>query len=312
MRPADAGLASFLDTTTAVPAIRHLLTVTPRVGSVVRWTDHERDLLVSAQTYLAGGEGTTHPLVVVGGLDYGHGTDRIDKLPLSLLCADQALFNGVRLPLFAAQRGFDKALVKIERVFFTGAGTWTTPMWWWEGPAGEAKVSSLQVDLDVESGLSFLATRLLPRQKFQAACVHMVYDAECALVRASFTQTGFTVAASPAPTTTTFSFATGTLSTDPGRVAEFYRLGMVKFTSGALSGLERGVRSYAWAANVGAVTLDKPLPSAPATGVTFEIFPGCPKTLAACANNTITVGPAFNNKVHFRGWPFVPRNEAAI
>ncbi len=307
MRSVGTSLGTFLGTHTACPPIRHLITVTPKTGSVVRWTDHEQDIFLSPNTFLHGGEGTTNPLPEVGGLEYGHGPDRIDKLTLLLLCADQALFNGVRLPLFASQKGFDGAVVKIERLYIPESGGLTSlgSMWWWEGPVGQVKPTSVQVELDVESGIASLNV-VLPRITFQPGCPHILFDAECTLVKATFTQSACPVAASPAPTTSVFA------SSGPGgtwavasQATDYFRLGVLTFTTGALSGVSRGIRLDSYAAGVHTFTADRPFAVAPAANDQFSVYPGCDKQQATCTNK-------FSNLVHFRGEPYVPRPETAV
>lgn len=85
MRSASTALAAWLDATTAADAPRHLVTVTLRNGSVYYWTDHETDLVVGANTFLAGGMGTTVPVVRVGKSNQLAGAD-IASLALTLEC----------------------------------------------------------------------------------------------------------------------------------------------------------------------------------------------------------------------------------
>src|SRR5512134_2024778 len=116
MKAASASLIAFLDSTT-VGILRHLITVTPRAGSVVRWTDHHESLSYGGNTYQAGGDGTTHPVVVVGGAEQIVGLDAA-TLTMTLLCGDgAALFNGTYLPRAALEGTLDGAWVKVERVF---------------------------------------------------------------------------------------------------------------------------------------------------------------------------------------------------
>jgi len=313
MRTVSAGPATYLDTTTAAPGWRHILTVTPRTGSVVRWTDYFQDLVVSGNTYRAGGEGTTYPKVEVGDREEVEGLE-VGKIQLTLQCGSVALFNGTRLTAFAAARGFDGATILVERLYPNPAGGWFDPMHLFSGRVGKAEPAGTRVDLDVESGIAFLVSTELPRRIFQAGCTHMLFDAECTLVKGTFTDTGSTVNASPAPTTTTFS------STLPGgyganRPSDFYRLGIVTFTSGANAGISRAVRTYTRSGAgpyVGAFVLDEALPFVPVAGDAFDMHPGCEKSIARCGNTSTANGPAYNNLVHFRAWPFVPRNEAAL
>ena len=84
----------------------------------------------------------------------------------------------------------------------------------------------------------------------------------------------------------------------------YFDLGTITFTSGVLSGLSRTVQSYIKGIP-GTATLLGGFPSAPATGDTFNIYPGCDKLQGTCTNK-------FNNLTNFRGYPYVPINETAV
>lgn len=303
MKTASASLISFLDSTTA-GMIRHLITVTPRSGSAVYWTDHTSTLTYDGKTWLCGGEGTTAPVVVVGGSETVIGLE-ITTLDMELHAGTTATFNGTFLPSAALAGTLDGAWVKVERVFGADALDLTMgTLHVFEGPVGNVRITDYGVKLEVESAVALLRVPM-PKIIFQPGCTNRVYDAQCALTRATFTvsstvESGATVSVVPTALTT----ATGTTNSQG-----HYALGVLTFTSGALTGVSRGVRSYALVAGVGTFTLDRPLAAAPALNDAFTVYPGCPKTLAACQNNTASAGPQFNNKVHFRGFPFVPQNE---
>lgn len=303
MKTASASLISFLDSTTA-GTIRHLITVTPRAGAVVYWTDHTATLTYDAKTWLCGGEGTTAPIVVVGGSETVAGLE-ITTLDMELHAGTTALFNGTALPSAALAGLLDGAWVKVERAFGEDDLDLTMgTLHVFEGPVGNVKVTDYGVQLEVESAVALLRVPM-PKVLFQPGCTNRVYDAQCALTRAAYVALG-TVAAGATTLVipSSLTAATGTTNTQG-----HYALGVLTFSTGPLTGTARGVRSYALVAGVGTFTLDRPLPSAPVTGNGFNVYPGCPKTLAACINNTAAAGPLFNNKTHFRGFPFVPQNE---
>ena len=78
-------------------------------------------------------------------------------------------------------------------------------------------------------------------------------------------------------------------------------MGALTFTSGANVGMTRTVKAY----GSGLFRFALQLPSPPAAGDTFTVYPGCPKTKEACASK-------FNNVIHFRGYPYVPPAETAL
>lgn len=313
MRPVGASLSTYLDTHTATPPIRHLVTLTPSGASAVRWTDHERDIQLvrpaypgdpegaGTYTFLHGGEGTTEPLVKVGRSKRGHGTEEIDKCALALLCANAPTYGVMPWQMFAASKGLDGAVVKVERLYIPDSGAMTSlgTAHWFEGLVGTVKVSSLEIEFDVETGIGFLAATQLPRRVFEAGCSWMLYDAACTVNKAANT---YACTANAGATTTVL--ATSTALAAPTQATGYFQLGVLTFTSGALNGYKRGVRIDSFAAGVHTFTVDRALPSAPAAGDAFSIYPGCDKQQATCTNK-------FSNLVHFGGVPYVPRGEVA-
>jgi hypothetical protein len=79
----------------------------------------------------------------------------------------------------------------------------------------------------------------------------------------------------------------------------YYAQGVMKFTSGVLTGLARQVQ----ASTVGAITLSSGFPQAPAIGDAFTIRRGCARTVAAC--NT------FSNLGNYGGFPYIPQPESS-
>jgi uncharacterized phage protein (TIGR02218 family) len=305
MRPAGAGLIAYLNATTATPPMAHLVTFTPKVGSAAYWTDWTSDLTVGGHTFKAGGQGTTFPIPRVTKRREVAGME-IGSVSLTLECGETAALNGTLLPVAAAQRVLDGATVLVERLYMPTPGDVSLgAMHLFQGYVGEVKAGGLSVEIEVESGVALLNVEI-PRITFQAGCPNTLYDGICGLTRGDFTVTG-TVSSGATTTTipTSRTEATGTINENG-----WYALGVIAFTSGACNGEKRTVRTYS---NTGGTfTLDRPLPAAPGNGDTFSVYPGCPKTIAACENNTAASGPQFNNRAHFRGFPFVPKNEVAM
>lgn len=304
MRSGSTALAAFLDNET-IATIRHLVTVTPRVGNPVHWTDHESDIPdpfgdVTVTYRAAGGLSGTHPIVDVGELDNPAGME-IGSLTLTLKCGEAASLNGVRLPVAAMNGALTGATVKILRYFRGNDGTWYEPMWWWEGMVGEVRPSSTVVEVDVESGIAALNV-MLPRLVFGSGCSNMLYDAQCGLVVGTYTS-ACTVAASPAPTAASFS-STSSLGA-PREVDGYFTLGVMHFTTGPLTGQSRAVLVHTFAAGAHAFTPVRSFSAAPGAGDAFTVYPGCDKTRETC-------DAKYANTARFRGFPFVPRNEAAL
>jgi uncharacterized phage protein (TIGR02218 family) len=134
---------------------------------------------------------------------------------------------------------------------------------------------------------------LLPKFVLQPACGNTLFDANCGLVRATYTTAGTVSASSSAAITT----ATAGLTAKP---PNYYQLGVLTFTSGALSGTRLAISS----SSGGALTLALPLSPLPANGDAFGIVPGCDRKRATCATKF-----AASNLPQFRGFPHIPAAE---
>ncbi|SRR5579871_818750 len=151
------------------------------------------------------------------------------------------------------------------------------------------KVGRMAALLTIEAYTAIL-NQQMPRNLFQAGCVHTLYDAGCTLAKATFRVSG-SVATAPSGN----SITSGLTQADG-----YFALGVLTFTSGANNGLSYAVQAYAHAS--GTVTTVKPFQSAPAPGDTFTILPGCDKQQATCSAK-------FSNTAHYRGYRFVPTPE---
>lgn len=298
MKTAGASLIAFLD---AAPGatIRHLVTLTTRGGTVARWTDHHSDITYSGNTYRRGGEGTTYPIPLVGASELRAGLD-ITKCDLTLACGTTAALSGTFLPTAALAGTLDGAWIKIERLFGSGdIDTTLGVLHHFEGVVGEVTPGDHSVSLEVESGQALLR-KPIPHTTYQPGCTARLYDSQCALVANDFTVGGTVLSGC-----TTTSIVTGR-SEVTGTTNSLGRFALGVMT---IAGESRGVRSYTGTGTVGTFVLDQALSAAPAAGTAYSVYPGCPKTLAACSNNTAAAGPQFNNATHFRGFPFVPKYE---
>jgi uncharacterized phage protein (TIGR02218 family) len=91
--------------------------------------------------------------------------------------------------------------------------------------------------------------------------------------------------------------------TEPRAVDGWFNEGVVTFTSGANDG--RSMEIKLWTQSVSAVHLHLPMPASIAIGDTLTLYPGCDKTVATCAGR-------FNNMPNFRGEPYVPGADAFL
>ena len=134
----------------------------------------------------------------------------------------------------------------------------------------------------------------LPNFRVTPQCGNTAYDANCTLVRATYTTAGTVSAAT----------ATTVRATTAGIVAKadgYYNLGVIAFTSGALNGLLFSVATFT---HTSPATFNMALPfgTQPQAGDTFNVYPGCDRTYATCDSR-------FSNLTHHRGFPHIPKPE---
>jgi hypothetical protein len=80
---------------------------------------------------------------------------------------------------------------------------------------------------------------------------------------------------------------------------DYWNVGMIEFTTGALDGIRRQITTSTAA---GIVNLIQPLPSVPVTGVHYDIERGCDKTVRSCLKK-------FNNWTNFGGFKMLPKEK---
>jgi len=288
MRSAPAAVIAYLAANN-VTARADLYTVTLVDGSTIyRWTNFDTDLVVSGQTYRS--YGAAGPLIKRGTYSQNNRL-AVDTLDLTL-SGRGFLIGGKTLGLLSAQGYFDGARIQVDHLIMPKPGDVSLgpiPSWF-EGRVAEVEPIGSGCRMRIKSELETLTTRL-PKFLIQPSCSNAVYDTNCALNKATYTDSGTATGG----TTTTLTTATGAIT---GKAANYYWLGVVKFTSGSvLNGLKRAVLS----SSGGTITFGLPLPIAPTTE-TFTIYPGCDMTRTMCISK-------FSNANHFRGYPHVPTPE---
>lgn len=299
MRNASSALITLLNTATELQ-IADLLTIIPQSGSSLYLTAAGVDVTAVSQvdgashTFKAGGldaAGIIRPTFQAGSTKIVIGTE-FDQLDLTLMCDVVSTISGISWTQQARRGYFDGARICLERAFTATWGDWSAgTLIRFYGRVGSVKPSRNTIVMPVVSDLALLH-RGMPRNVYQPGCLHNLFDAGCTLSKATFTATGTIAAGSTA----------SAFNTNLSQPDGYYAQGTITFTSGVNSGLWRAVKSFA---NAGGVVVPTgAFPSAPATGDTFTIVPGCDKSQATCTNK-------FANLAHFRGFPFIPPPEAA-
>ena len=259
-------------------------TITLATGSMFRYTDFDVDLVFGGNTFSASGpafkRGKTR---IVIGLE-------VDTLDVEIYPRSTDLLNGIPMLAAAVNGGFDGASLELERAYIYPGTTVVGTIDMFVGQFADLEVSRGGIKLRVNSDVADLNVNL-PRNVYQAACCHTLYDADCAVNRSTYGVSG--TAATCPDASTIYNFM--------GQPPSYFDRGYLQFTSGALAGIKRTVKSY-WP---GTITIFYPLPSIPAYGDAFTIYPGCDKNLSTCQAR-------FNNAARFKGFPFIPAPETVI
>jgi len=161
------------------------------------------------------------------------------------------------------------------------------------GRVAQANVGRSLCTFTISSHLELL-NQNMPRNLYQGGCANTLYDGACTLNQANFATNGTVISGSTATSILAML----------SQATNYFTQGMLTFTSGVNNGVSRAVQNYTQG-SPSTITLCPPLGAAPSAGDTFTVYAGCDKQVATC-------GSKFNNLSHFRGFPFVPVNEAAL
>lgn len=263
-----------------------LYTVTLASGEAFHWADFDQDVVhpVNGYTYVATGpvlsRGKTRSVIGVN----------VDTLDVSLYGRSSDLIDG--LPLLSAARAgaFDGARLVLERAFLSPAPTAVGVIHLFSGRFADVSLSRTEMQVRINSDAEAFNVQL-PRNIYQPGCIHTLYDAGCGLARATWGLSSSVGSGSTA----------AAINCGLSQAAGWFTRGYIKFTSGALLGVERTVKQYA----PGSIGLFLPLPAPPAIGDTFIAYPGCDKLQATCSGK-------FANLPQFRGCPYIPVPETAL
>lgn len=261
-----------------------LYTITLASGTVLRWTDYDQDIPWGGNTFSASGpallRGTTRTVLGV----------EVDTLDVNVYPKATDLVDGIGFAAAAAAGSLDGATLKLERVFLTPPATAIGTTILFFGRFADVTVARSGVAIRVNSFTEALAV-MLPRNMYQAGCLHTLYDADCGAVRATFGNASTAASGSTA----------GTINCGLAQAASWFDRGYLLMTGGAMAGARRTIKSYV----PGVITLLSPLPAAPGVGDGFTAYPGCDKSLATCTAR-------FSNAANFRACPFIPQPETAV
>jgi uncharacterized phage protein (TIGR02218 family) len=289
-----------------------LYKITPRDGSVLRYTDCDQDLPVD----VADGAGRIDWLAAPGvkRSDARAGIDlQIDDLRVTVPNVDLAVTVNLATPMiitrpiahWAKVRYFHGARVDLylydHKV--VAAALHST----WEVQGTQSTVD--QVEFTLEAFTAKL-DRVIPRMVFQTDCNHALGDRFCGvdldLYEVSSTAT--------AATLNTVTYGTLTPSTPPPPASSYadswFDKGEIVFMSGNLIGLRATIATH-----VGSVvTVLSPFPELPDVGSIIALFPGCLKRIVDCrdkfgSNRTEAPLDWFRR---FFGFPYMEEMEKTV
>jgi hypothetical protein len=297
--------------------IWRLYTITLFGGGVIRFADADFDIKATSSTGPLAIAGQTYPSSTVRvdlkqsktqahwkiGLD-------TDQYVLALMPRPFDPVTGAAFPdtiggvpwLQAAQSGaLDAADFQVDEAYFGTLPMWPMP------PGGATPVGCRTIfagviaEVDTTNAIAVLTVNdyrylfqfTMPRHYYEGQCRHTLFDVGCTLNAANFAVPGSAAAGSTQQTVV----ASG-LATPQG--SGTYTLGRIVFTSGLNATFQRTIRNWDGA---NTLLLFNPLPFAVAAGDTFNVYPGCNKTFAACGQ--------FGNQLNYGGQPWIPAPEVS-
>jgi uncharacterized phage protein (TIGR02218 family) len=255
--------------------------LTRRDGTVLGFTDHDRDIVIDGVTCradagLSGSEATQQFGFAVGGSEIT-GALAADTLNEDDLAAGRYDAAGVRLYLV------DWSEPELRVLLAAGVLGEVRR----EGVAFTAEVRGLAHRLAEESGRLYAPT-----------CAADLGDARCTVDLTNAVYRGSGAAAN----------ANGASSLIASGLGDFtdgwFTAGRLTWESGANAGIVVEVKSHRVAADV-RIELWQAMPETIAPGDTFIVTAGCDKRFATCRDR-------FANAVNFRGFPHMPGNDFIV
>ena len=308
MKSAPSGLIALLGTGQFVFADLYVFTLT--TGQVLRYSTADVDITYAGNTYSSALFFDQLSSKAVGHWKTGLDTDtwQVHVMPVGVdpvTGAQYPIKIGSTSWLAAVAAGaLAGATVDIHRAYWPSwPQPWTSPLAayvdgsgtyvivdYFAGRVAAVDVMRNQAVISINSWLDQFQL-MMPRNLWQAACRHTLFDVGCTLNQQNFQALGIVQAGS----------TQSVLNLGPGAAVDYFSLGQVLMTSGLNNGFRRMVK-YWDGTNM---FLMAPLPFAVVPGDTLFAYPGCNKTIATCTNK-------FNNVVNHGGEDLIPQPEAAV
>lgn len=280
MKTLDAGLAAHLSG--GVSTLCHCWRVERKDGTVLGFTDHDRDLLIEGVTYKAATGFTATAIedqlgLAVSNLD-------VDGALSSAAISEDDLNAGL----------YDDAAVVIMRVNWQDTSQRVVLRSGFLGQvtrgetAFSAELRGLAAKLDQSAG-----------RVFQRACAWELGDARCQIDLGASEHHGSGTVESVIGN---FDF---TASGIDSFASGIFSRGKIVWATGDNAGLAIEVKSHSQGSPNSRLSLFLPMPRPIEVGDTFTITAGCDKQFATCRDR-------FSNVVNFGGFPHMPGNDFAL
>jgi uncharacterized phage protein (TIGR02218 family) len=257
-------------------------------GTVLTYTTYDADIVANGYVYSSSG-----PMIerTKGKLSAGV---EVDTITVDIWPSPSHMIGALSWTYAVATGALDGATVRIDRAFMSSSTVVAGTVNVFTGIVSEVQMTRSQIEIIVSSPLDLLNVQM-PRNLYQAGCLHSLYDSGCTLSAAAYAVSGAITVAQTA----------SLLQSGLSNITSWFDLGYVTFTSGANVGVTRTVKSYTNFGGYSQLNLITALPAAPAVGDTFTAYPGCNKMQLTCSSK-------FNNLTHFKGFPYVPIPETAL
>ena len=250
--------------------------VTRRDGTVLGFTEHDRDLVYAGTTFAAG-TGFTASQIEQG---LGLAVDNMD--------AAGALSSAALTDADILAGRYDDAVVDL---FWVNWADTTMGLQIASGNLGEVKRRGLAFSAEFRS----IANRLNQKigQTYERTCSATLGDSRCKIDLASSTYRATAMAETAGLT------AQVVVNGLAGYAKDWFSGGTLLFTAGENNGLTFEIKAHLRTSGVDILDLWLPTPFPVAMGDTATATAGCRKTFAICKSK-------FDNHVNFRGFPLIP------
>lgn len=259
-----------------VTTLARCWSIARRDGVVLRFTDHDRDVVVDGDIYKA-----------------ADGMNPTGVSSQSGLAVDNSEFEGILSAAAITEDDiiggrYDHAEITLFMVNYADPAMGRLQLK--TGWLGEVTLQGGQFTAELR-GLSARLQQTIG-EVYTSACRAELGDGRCQVNLAAYTFNGTVTAVEGS-----FAFSASAI-TQPN---DYFSGGIVQFTSGANLGLRMEVREF----SSQRFALFLPLPGAIAVGDTFTVSAGCDKQFDTCVRK-------FNNALNFRGEPHVPGTDKLL